>query len=189
MRSRKLDRAIDLQSDKVTSLARAAEPFGWLIALVGTVIGVFIIVNAPEGDAKASITVVLAGIGFIVVAWGFGLVLALLARLGVLQALMAESSLISARPAKVKARQNDVTHFGASIVARPDGLKVLGVDVDGPAHYAGLAIDDLIVGVAGLESLTVEDFTQFVQVAPADTVLTLTVLRGSEHETIEITLD
>lgn len=189
MRSRKLDRAIDLQSDRVRILAVVTEPIGWFIAFTGTIAGVLISVNAPEGDPKANALVVFEGIAFIVVTCGVGFGLALLGRLGVLQALMAESTLISTRPAKAKAEREDVTHFGASVFATSNGLKVVGVDRDGPANYAGLKVDDVIVDVVGLESLTVEDFVRFVQAAPADTVLALTVIRRGEEQSVEITLD
>ena len=73
-------------------------------------------------------------------------------------------------------------------VGLPDteGLLIRGVAEDSPAARAGLASGDLIVAAAGQPVRTVDDLSGALQTA-AETI-ELTVLRGTDERTIQVTL-
>lgn len=90
-------------------------------------------------------------------------------------------------PASNKASMDEsdepTTGIGIQVMHEPDGLRVIGVSEGSPAAEAGLVRDDLIVEV-GAVSLAGEsqDFGTNLIRGPADTRVTLTVLRdGTEH--------
>jgi serine protease Do len=73
-------------------------------------------------------------------------------------------------------------------VGLPDteGLLIRDVAEDSPAAHAGLASGDLIVAAAGQPVRTVDDLSGALQTA-AETI-ELTVLRGTDESTIQVTL-
>jgi serine protease Do len=73
-------------------------------------------------------------------------------------------------------------------VGLPDteGLLIRDVAEDSPAAHAGLASGDLIVAAAGQPVRTVDDLSGALQTA-AETI-ELTVLRGTDERTIQVTL-
>jgi S1-C subfamily serine protease len=67
-----------------------------------------------------------------------------------------------------------------------DGLLIRGVSEDSPAASAGLAPGDLITGAAGNPVRTPDDL--FDALAAARGTLELTVVRGTDERTIQVTL-
>jgi serine protease Do len=68
-----------------------------------------------------------------------------------------------------------------------DGLLIRGVADDSPAARAGLARGDLIVAVAGQPVRGVDDLFGALRAAAPGGTLELTVLRGTEERTVQVT--
>ncbi len=68
-----------------------------------------------------------------------------------------------------------------------DGLLIRDVSEDSPAARAGLARGDLIVTAAGQPVRSVDDLSGALRAAAADGTLELTVLRGTEERTVQVT--
>ena len=58
-----------------------------------------------------------------------------------------------------------------------EAIEVLSVDPQGPASRAGLQAGDVIVAAAGRVTMTVDDLTRIVSIAPQGEPLELTVIR------------
>jgi serine protease Do len=70
-----------------------------------------------------------------------------------------------------------------------DGLLVREVDASGPAASAGIQAGDLIVAVAGQEVGGVDGLLAAVDNHPDATPLRVTLVRGAEEMTVEVTFD
>jgi serine protease Do len=68
-----------------------------------------------------------------------------------------------------------------------DGLLIREVSEDSPAARAGLARGDLIVAVAGQPVRRVDDLSGALRAAAPGSTLELTVLRGTEERTVQVT--
>lgn len=67
-----------------------------------------------------------------------------------------------------------------------EAIEVLNVDPNGPASRAGLQVGDVIVAAAGRVTMTVDDLTRIVSIAPAGEPLELSIVR---HERLrELTI-
>ena len=67
-----------------------------------------------------------------------------------------------------------------------DGLLVRDVDPDGPAAAGGVQAGDLIVTAGGQDVGGIDALAAAVESAPADAPLVLTLVRGSEELTVEV---
>jgi len=59
-----------------------------------------------------------------------------------------------------------------------EAIEVLNVDPNGPAARAGLQAGDVIVAAAGRVTMTVDDLTRIVSIAPKGEPLELSIVRG-----------
>lgn len=59
-----------------------------------------------------------------------------------------------------------------------EAIEVLNVDPNGPAARAGLQVGDVIVAAAGRVTMTVDDLTRIVSIAPKGEPLELSIVRG-----------
>jgi serine protease Do len=69
-----------------------------------------------------------------------------------------------------------------------DGLLIREVSEDSPAARAGLARGDLIVAAAGQPTHTVDDLAGVLRAAAPGGTVELTVLRGTDERTVQVTL-
>jgi serine protease Do len=69
-----------------------------------------------------------------------------------------------------------------------EGLLIRAVAEDSPAAGAGLAPGDLIVGAGGRPVASIDDLFSALPAAPGGTV-ELTVVRGAEERTVQVTLE
>ena len=67
-----------------------------------------------------------------------------------------------------------------------EAIEVLNVDPNGPAARAGLQVGDLIVAAAGRVTMTVDDLTRIVSIAPQGEPLELTIVRGERLRELTI---
>ncbi|BBO30974.1 S1C family serine protease [Lacipirellula parvula] len=67
-----------------------------------------------------------------------------------------------------------------------EAIEVLSVDPNGPAARAGLQAGDLIVAAAGRVTMTVDDLTRIVSLAPAGEPLELSVIRDEQLRELAI---
>jgi S1-C subfamily serine protease len=67
-----------------------------------------------------------------------------------------------------------------------EAIEVINVDPNGPAGRAGLAIGDVIVAAAGRVTMTVDDLTRIVSIAPAGKPLDLTIVRDERLRELTI---
>ena len=82
-------------------------------------------------------------------------------------------------------------YLGAVVDDRQDrgrGVRVLDVRPEGPADVAGLRVGDLITGAAGVRVRQTEDLADVMAVFPAESRLTLDVLRNGQAAKIDIVL-
>jgi serine protease Do len=68
-----------------------------------------------------------------------------------------------------------------------DGLLIREVSENSPAARAGLARGDLIVAAAGQPATTVDDLSAALRAAAPGGAIELTVLRGTEERTVQVT--
>lgn len=67
-----------------------------------------------------------------------------------------------------------------------EAIEVLSVDPNGPAARAGLQAGDVIVAAAGRVTMTVDDLTRIVSIAPAGEPLELTLIRNERLRELTI---
>jgi S1-C subfamily serine protease len=67
-----------------------------------------------------------------------------------------------------------------------EAIEVINVDPNGPAGRAGLAIGDVIVAAAGRVTMTVDDLTRIVSIAPAGEPLELSIIRNERLRELTI---
>jgi S1-C subfamily serine protease len=67
-----------------------------------------------------------------------------------------------------------------------EAIEVLNVDPNGPASRAGLQAGDVIVAAAGRVTMTVDDLTRIVSIAPTGEPLELSIVRG--ERLLELTI-
>lgn len=67
-----------------------------------------------------------------------------------------------------------------------EAIEVLNVDPNGPAGRAGLQVGDVIVAAAGRVTMTVDDLTRIVSIAPKGEPLELTIVRGERLRELTI---
>ena len=93
------------------------------------------------------------------------------------------------RRAKVGMRVEPMTQDQASELKLPvrGGVAVTRINPDSPAVKAGLQIDDVILEIAAQRVFTPEDFRSIVEQLPADKPYPLTLMRGLEKISLEIT--
>ena len=67
-----------------------------------------------------------------------------------------------------------------------EAIEVLNVDPEGPAARAGLQVGDVIVAAAGRVTMTVDDLTRIVSIAPKGEPLELSIVRGERLRELTI---
>lgn len=67
-----------------------------------------------------------------------------------------------------------------------EAIEVLNVDPSGPAARAGLQVGDVIVAAAGRVTMTVDDLTRIVSIAPKGEPLELSIVRGERLRELTI---
>lgn len=93
------------------------------------------------------------------------------------------------RRAKVGMRVEPMSQEQARELNLPvrGGVTVTRINPDSPAFAAGLKIEDVILEIASQKVYTPEDFRSIVEQLPADKAYPITLLRGSEKLSLEIT--
>jgi thiol-disulfide isomerase/thioredoxin len=79
-------------------------------------------------------------------------------------------------------------YLGASLLPRPGGVRVDTVLPQGPAASAGLRAGDVILLARGLPAEDPDQLTRSIRAAGAGASYSLTVLRGRERLTLNVTL-
>ncbi len=69
---------------------------------------------------------------------------------------------------------------------RPTAVEVMSVVKNGPAHRAGLRVDDRIIAMNGQSVGSIDDLHRLLTGHPAGTEFTLTILRGGERLTLGV---
>jgi len=88
---------------------------------------------------------------------------------------------------QVAARQAALTRLGYDVKVSGSGALVAQVLADSPASRAGLKTGDVITAIDGTPITVRDQVGEIVQAQPAGTTFTLTVRRGDEDRTAQIT--
>lgn len=93
------------------------------------------------------------------------------------------------RRAKVGMRVEPLTQSLADELKLPvrGGVSITRINPDSPAQKAGLRIEDVILEIAQQRVFTPEDFRSVVEQLPADKAYPVSILRGGQKQTLEIT--
>ncbi len=68
------------------------------------------------------------------------------------------------------------------------GILIYSVTKNGPAHKAGLKVDDIVTAYDGISVTTQSDFVEYVKNKQVGDTISLEIMRGDEKMTVDVTL-
>ncbi len=69
-----------------------------------------------------------------------------------------------------------------------EGILIYSVTKNGPAHKAGLKVNDIVIAYDGIDATDQQTFVEYVKSLNVGDTISLTVIRDGEEKTIDVTL-
>lgn len=82
----------------------------------------------------------------------------------------------------------EITEENAEEYDLHPGILIYSVTKNGPAHKAGLRVDDIVTAYDGINVTTQGDFVDYIKDKRVGDTVSLEIIRGDEEITIDVTL-